>query len=124
MARILVIEDDENIRSLCRRILEQDGHQVSEAAEGNTGTRLYREQGHDLVITDIIMPEKEGIETIIDLRREFSDVRIIAVSGGGKVTSSVTCLQLAKNLGASHTLVKPFTKQELLDAVRSALEPA
>ncbi len=121
MAYILVIEDDVDIRRLYRRILEQDGHQVAEASDGDVGLRLYREHRHELIITDIIMPQKEGIETIMELRREFPQVRIIAMSGGGEATSSQTCLHLAKRLGAATTLSKPFSRQELLDAVREAL---
>jgi CheY-like chemotaxis protein len=121
MARILVIEDDPDIRNLCKRILEQAGHHVTEAPDGSVGTKLYRDQRHDLIITDIIMPEKEGIETIMELRRDFPEVRIVAISGGGQATPSFTCLQVAKRLGAANTLAKPFSKQELLAAVAEAL---
>ena len=122
MSSILVIDDEEAIRSLCRRILTQAGHQVIEAPDGNEGVRLYRENRPDLIITDIIMPEKEGIETIMDLRKEFPSVKIVAISGGGSATTGATCLHLAKSLGALKALAKPFTRQQLLDAVRDALE--
>jgi CheY-like chemotaxis protein len=122
MSSILVIDDEEPIRSLCRRILAHEGYHVFEAPDGNEGLRLYREQRPNLIITDIIMPEKEGIETIMDLRREFPAVKIIAISGGGQATTGATCLHLARSLGAVRTLAKPFTRQELLDAVRYALE--
>ncbi len=122
MSSILVIDDEADIRDLCRRILSQAGYQVIEAPDGNVGMRLYRENRPDLIITDIIMPEKEGIETIMELRREFPAVRIVAISGGGQATTGATCLHLAKSLGAVKALAKPFTKSELLDVVREALE--
>ncbi|MBI5572494.1 MAG: response regulator [Desulfomonile tiedjei] len=122
MASILVIEDDADIRALYCRILSQAGHAVTEAPDGSVGLRLYRQKHRDLVITDIIMPEKEGIETIMELQRESPDVQIIAISGGGQATPGATCLHLAKRLGAARTLAKPFSKQELLDAVTEVLE--
>ena len=85
MSKILVIDDDKNIRSLLRDFLERDGYEVMEAENGKVGLKLFRENGADLVITDLIMPEKEGIETIRELRRDFSDVKIIAISGGGAI---------------------------------------
>ena len=118
MARILVIEDEGDVRSLYSRILKHAGHDVIEAPDGKVGIALYRENPADLVITDIIMPEKEGIELIIELRRDFPDVKIIAVSGGGQLMASATCLRLAKGLGAVRTLAKPFSQQELVDTVR------
>lgn len=121
MARILIIEDEEDIRSLYRRLLKQGGHEVIEAADGDIGIALYRKELPDLIITDIIMPGKEGIETIMELRRDFPDVKIIAVSGGGQVMPGSVCLKLAGKLGAAKTLAKPFSKQELLDAVSEVL---
>lgn len=122
MARILVIEDEGDIRGLYSRILKNAGHDVIEAPDGKVGIALYRENPADLVITDIIMPEKEGIELIIELRRDFPDVKIIAVSGGGQRMESATCLSLAKGLGAVRTLAKPFSQQELVDTVREVLD--
>jgi len=122
VARILVIDDEMDIRSLVSRILKQEGHDVIEAADGNEGVRLFRENLPDLLITDIIMPEKEGLETIMELRRDFPNVRTIAISGGGKALDRDTCLQFAKSLGVNRTLAKPFSRQELLDAVEDVLE--
>ena len=122
MARILVIEDEEDIRGLYSRILKHAGHDVIEAPDGKLGVELYRENLADLVITDIIMPEKEGIELIIELRRDFPDVKIIAVSGGGQLMASATCLRLAKGLGAVRTLAKPFNLRELVDTVQEVLD--
>ena len=101
MARILVIDDELDVRSLVCRILQQVGHEVIEASNGNEGVRLFRENLPDVLITDIIMPEKEGIETIIELRRDFPNVRTIAISGGGKTLDRDACLQMAKGLGAN-----------------------
>ncbi|MBI4961797.1 MAG: response regulator [Desulfomonile tiedjei] len=124
MALILVIDDEEDIRDLVSRILKQAGHQVLEAPDGNVGTSLYRKHLPELLITDIIMPEKEGIETIRELRQDFPNVKIIAISGGGQALPRDTCLQFAKGLGANITLAKPFSRQELLDAVQKVLETA
>ena len=120
MARILVIEDDFEVRTVIRRMIENEGHEVIEAPDGEVGTRIYREQSADLIITDILMPEKEGIETIIELRREFPEVKIIAISGGGKVGSS-DYLTLAKKLGATTTLPKPFSGKDLIATVQKHL---
>jgi DNA-binding response OmpR family regulator len=122
VARILVIEDEEDIRGLYSRVLKYAGHDVIEAPDGKLGVEIYRENPADLVITDIIMPEKEGIEVIIELRRDFPDVKIIAVSGGGQLMASTTCLRLAKGLGAVRTLAKPFNQQELVHTVREVLD--
>ena len=124
MARILIIDDEWDIRNLVSRILKQEGHEVIEAADGKEGVRIFRENLPDLLITDIIMPEKEGLETIMELRRDFPNVRTIAISGGGKSLDGDTCLQFAKGLGANRTLAKPFSRQELLEAVQEVLETA
>lgn len=121
MARILVIEDEEDIRGLYKRLLKHAGHEVIEASDGDVGISLYRAELPDLIITDIIMPGKEGIETIMELRKEFPNVKIIAISGGGQVLSGSVCLQLAEKLGAAKTLAKPFGKEELLQAVSEVL---
>ena len=81
MARILVIDDDEQMRSLLCRILTHDGHDVFEADNGQTGIEIFDKEGADLVITDLVMPEKDGIETIVVLRRTFPALKIIAISG-------------------------------------------
>jgi len=124
LTRILVVDDESEIRALVSRILKQAGYEVIEAADGNEGTRLFKENLPELLITDIIMPEKEGIETIMELRRDFPNVKIIAISGGGKSLARDTCLRFAKGLGATRTLAKPFSRQELLDAVQEVLNPS
>ena len=120
MADILVIDDDIEVRIVIRRMLEKKGYDVREASEGGEGIRLYREKPADLIITDILMPGKEGIETIIELRKEFPDIRIIAVSGGGRLGPG-DYLELAEKIGVQCTLTKPFTWDELIQAVESLL---
>ena len=121
MKRILVIDDEEQVRRYLRKILEAEGYEVLEAADGKIGLQLYREKPADLIITDLLMPEKEGIETIMELRHDFPDVKIIAISGGGYRIGSKDCLYLAKELGADCTLVKPFSRQQMLDIVKKML---
>jgi len=120
MQRILVIDDDEQLRALLHEILDRAGFQVVEAANGVEGLKLYRNQPADLVITDLIMPEKEGVETIMELREQFPNARIIAISGGER-TGGRNYLPIAARLGAHRTVAKPFSRQEILDAVRETL---
>ncbi len=120
MKRILIIDDNEQIRSLLREILELANFVVADAPNGEIGARLFRQQPADLVITDIFMPEKEGLETIRELRREFPDVKIIAISGGGS-RGELAYLPAAKKLGAHRTFIKPFELDEMLTAVRELL---
>lgn len=118
---ILVIDDDETIRVLLRAILEREGYRVVDALDGAKGIQRYRESPTDLVITDLIMPGKEGIETIRDLRREFPHVKIIAVSGGGRIGPE-SYLNMAKGVGALRTLCKPFDRMTLLTAIKEVME--
>jgi len=118
--RILIIDDDVQILDMLRQTLEREGYEVVDASNGKKGIRLYREKPADLIITDIIMPEKEGIETIIELKRDFPDVKIIAISGGGKIRSE-EYLSMAKKLGARYTFSKPVKREELLAAVRELI---
>ncbi len=120
MARILIIDDEPNMLSMLRRMLHQAGHQVSEAGNGTEGIDSYERDPPDLVITDIIMPKKEGIETIIALHRADPDLPIIAISGGGR-SGGVDFLSSAEKLGAHHTLSKPFRGDQLLSAVSECL---
>ena len=121
MASILIIDDELQIRVMMRRILEKVGYDVYEASDGKEGIKLFRAKPTDLVITDIIMPEKEGLETILDLRHDFPKIKIIAISGGGK-TGLPNFLPAAKKFGAIRTLPKPFGKDDLLKLVREVLD--
>jgi len=120
MTRILVIDDEELTRFTMREILEGAGHEVVEAENGNQGLSVQKDQPCDLVITDIIMPEKEGVETIIEMKRDFPSVPIIAISGGGR-TRNLDFLKLARQYGARIILAKPFSESELIDAVNDCL---
>jgi len=125
MTRILIVDDDEQVRSMLRLTLERAGFDVAEAADGLEAVRAHRRAPADLVITDIVMPEMEGIETIRELRRERPDLPIIAISGGGQIAPE-GYLQVAGKIGAARTFTKPVDRGELLAAVRelAAGEPA
>jgi CheY-like chemotaxis protein len=116
---ILLIDDEEPFRSVLRQVLRNAGYDVVEASNGAEGIRYFYEKPADMIITDIIMPEKEGIETIIELKKAHPDVKLIAMSGGGWYGTDID-FDMAKKLGA-HTLNKPFALQELLDAVSELL---
>ena len=120
MASILIIDDDDALRHTMRKILERAGHRVREAADGARGLTLFRQEASDVVVTDLIMPEKEGIETIIELREGYPWVKILAVSGGGSVDPDGP-LTDARYLGADATLPKPFSVEDLQDAVARLL---
>ena len=102
-------------------ILEVAGYSVFEADNGNTGIALFRSNPVDLVIVDLFMPEKEGIETIIELRKDYPELKIIAISGGIPGCGPEQFLTIARNLGADAALNKPFTMEELLSVVRGLL---
>lgn len=120
MPRILIIEDDNEVREYLESVLSRAGYEVISAVNGKDGVDLFRENPADLVVTDIIMPEKDGIETIMDLRRANPGLRVIAISGGGRAEPE-NYLHSAKLLGANRTMKKPFTNQEILDAIRDLL---
>lgn len=120
MARILIIDDDEQILKVLRQVLERERHEVEVASSGKEGMKLYREDPFDLIVTDIVMPEKEGVETIIELKRDFPDVRIIAMSGGGRIGPE-NYLHMAKKLGAMRTFAKPVAREKLLSSIREIL---
>ena len=120
MARILVIDDEELARYTLREILEAAGHEVVEASNGNEGTTAQRFKPCDMVITDMIMPEKEGLETIIELKSEYPDLKIIAISGGGR-TRNLDFLNLANEFGADQVIIKPFSEEDLMKSVDACL---
>lgn len=123
MTRILVIDDDEAFRPMVKQMLEQAGYEVLEAANGKQGVEVFRAEVPDLVITDIIMPEQEGIETIMGLIKENPNAPVIAMSGGGRFTG-IDVLGSARKFGAKQVLSKPFKRAELLEAVEEVLKGA
>ena len=129
MKRILIIEDDSLQRELYKTVLEQAGYKVFESPDGEKGLKLLSYQSCDLVITDIFMPEKEGLETILEVKAIFPEMKIIAISGGGFRTHSPSmpgadvALEAAKGFGATRVLKKPFTMRYFVFLVNELLFP-
>lgn len=121
MPSVLVVDDQDQVRQLIRETLEQAGYEVEEARDGKEGLERYRAKSPDLVIMDILMPDQDGLETIMTLRQEFPDSRIIAMTGGSDTGGIPNFLDVAKMLGARRTLQKPFELKVLLDAVVAEL---
>jgi two-component system, chemotaxis family, chemotaxis protein CheY len=120
VAKILLIDDNDEMRRTLRRVLEQGEHEVLEASNGRIGVQLFREHAPALVITDILMPEQEGIETILEIRRIAPSTRIVAISGS-QALGRIDFLDAAQQLGADLTLRKPIRATELLKAVAGLL---
>ena len=116
MERILIIDDDIVIRSIIREALEEKGYTVSEAENGKIGLRLHDMQPYPLIITDIIMPDMEGLETINKIRKKDQDTKIIAISGGG-MQDAQGYLDIAEKMGADEIISKPFEKQDIIEKV-------
>jgi len=118
--KILVIDDDEQVRVTVGRTLERAGYQVSLADDGKVGLELFRKEPSDAVITDIYMPEQEGLQTIMELRKISPGLPIIAISGGSNKIP-LDFLPIARKLGATEVMKKPFLMDELLNTVRRVL---
>ncbi len=114
--RILVVDDNDDIRQMLRLLLEQEGHEIREAANGKLALKLLAQEAVDLIVTDIIMPEMEGIDLIMAIRSVKPDAKIIAISGGGRIDPRL-CLNMAGKLGADRVLQKPFGKAAILGAI-------
>ena len=121
MAHILVIDDEAEVRYAIRAVLEDQGHQVQEAETGSQGLETLGREGFDLVICDIIMPDKEGIETIVEIRETLPEQKIVAMSGGGRIKKE-DYLAVAAAVGATHTISKPFDAETLTDMVQAILK--
>ena len=121
MQKILIIDDEPHILLMLKKMLEKAGYEIDLASNGNEGLKLFRDSPSDLVITDIIMPEKEGLETIREMKRMRPELKIIAMSGGGKI-SAENYLGTAKIFGAAKVLEKPFTKEEMVSAAEELLK--
>jgi DNA-binding NtrC family response regulator len=120
MKKILIIDDETHILLMLKKMLERAGYEIDLAANGNEGLYLFKSAPSDLVITDIIMPEKEGLETIREMKRMQPGLKIIAMSGGGKISAD-NYLETAKIFGASKILEKPFTQQKMVSAVQELM---
>ena len=120
MASILLVDDDEQLRTMLSEVLKRAGHEVQTACDGDEAIKMFRSNPTDLVITDLIMPNKEGLETIREIRQGFPAVRIIAMSGGGR-NGPGNYLAVAERFGAQRVLNKPFSHREILEAVRGVL---
>lgn len=117
MTRILVIEDERQVREVLKQILEKAGYDVDVADDGCSGLERYRQSPADMVITDILMPNKNGLETIEELVGENPKLPIIAISGGGPGEKAQFALDVAKMCGAVRVLAKPFSRKEILETV-------
>jgi len=127
MPRVVIIDDEEDVRVVLQEILVRAGFEVEVAANGDEGLDLLREKSADLVITDVIMPGKDGVATVYDIRMEFPNTKIIVISGGGNLASrgyepgaikTAAYLASASVVGANLTLTKPFDRQELVNAAK------
>lgn len=121
MAHILVIDDEQQLCNAIRQFLEHDGHRVTLAANGDEGLERYRSGRPDLIITDVLMPGKDGVEVLAEIRRRDHDTPIIAISGGRRSLTTAFNLDSTSLVGANRTLAKPFTRAQLQEAVRACL---
>jgi DNA-binding response OmpR family regulator len=117
---ILLVDDDEHVLAMLRTVLERAGYEVDTASDGEVALRVFDPTRHVLVITDIVMPVKEGIETITELRSRMPGLPIIAISGGGRIGPE-DYLAWVRRCGVTHTFAKPVRRQVLLDAVAELL---
>lgn len=121
MARILVIDDDTMFRDMLKLLLGNEGYEIVEADDGRSGLKKFQQSCPDLVICDLIMPDKEGLETIQELQKINREVPIIAVSGGGEAGPG-TYLALAKAMGARKTFSKPFIPQDFVEEIAACIK--
>jgi len=121
MATILLIEDDRDFLYVLSVIVERLGHKVVKAVNGKEASRVFEKTPCDLVITDLLMPEHDGFETIREFRKRWPAVKIIAISGGGNIRPDFY-LEMAAQMGASDTLAKPFSREDLASVVVRAME--
>lgn len=120
MAKVLIIDDDDDARKGLRRLLEAEGHEVEEAADGSQALRRFAGSPADLVFTDIFMPHMDGLELVMRLRETFPEAPIIAMSGGGQMAAGPV-LQAAEALGVVRSLAKPLTRGVVQEALAEAL---
>jgi DNA-binding NtrC family response regulator len=121
MCKILVVDDDDAIRTTLQNFLLEYGYEASSASNGKEALKLIARDIPDLVIIDLIMPEKEGIETIFELQKKYKEIKIIAMSGGGMISAD-GYLEIVQKAGVKHTLAKPFETEKLLDIVQTVFD--
>lgn len=121
MAKIMIVDDEDPVRAMLKEMLNMLDHEISEATNGREAIEKYCNQPVDLIITDLVMPDKSGIDLIMELKEEFPDVRVLAISGGGGITGRFDYLPIAQLLGADFILKKPFQMKELCNKVESLL---
>ncbi len=117
---VIVADDVEGIQDLVGHWLEEVGHSVACVSTGQAAKQLLRKRHFDLVITDVLMPDGDGLELILELKQSQPGVRILAISGGGRHMQASDCLKMAKNLGAHALLFKPFNREQLVAAMNLA----
>jgi DNA-binding response OmpR family regulator len=122
MKRILVIDDDEIVNEMLVQLLTEAGYEAESARDGSLGMKLFAAKPFDLVVADIVMPDRDGIETIRDIRRTSKTIPIISMSGGGKIMNAERYLELATTLGANHAVQKPIDTEEFLGVIRMCLQ--
>ncbi|MDJ0624286.1 MAG: response regulator [Desulfocapsaceae bacterium] len=120
MKKILIIDDEELILQLLQKMLEEEGHQVRVALNGEVGLEMFKHEPADLVITDMVMPVKDGLKTILELREIDEEVPVIAISGGGTIAKE-RYLAIASHLDNVVTVAKPLSRADILNAVRELL---
>jgi CheY-like chemotaxis protein len=123
LATILVIDDDDAVRDFLVEAIEEAGHTVIAANGGVVGLNKFAEEHPDVVLTDIIMPDRDGLEVISEIRSVDPDARIVAMSGGALRTTAVFCLDAAMELGATAVLKKPFRLAQLMEVIDGCLQP-
>jgi DNA-binding response OmpR family regulator len=121
MARILIVDDEESIRYTLTKTLKSQGHEIYQASDGDTALKVLSEQEIELVVTDILMPNREGLETIREIRMNWPEIKIVAMSGGGRIRNT-EFLKVAQKFGADVILKKPFSMSEFKFEVSKILD--
>jgi CheY-like chemotaxis protein len=121
MAQVLVVDDEDQVRKLIRLVMEQEGHTVVEASNGKRATQRIQEAEIDLVISDVVMPDMDGLELIREIRRTYQGIKILAISGAGKEGPGLY-LNIAERFGADAILMKPFAPDQLIEKVSALLQ--
>lgn len=116
MARILIMDDDASVRTALKNLLVQEGHEIAEAPNAAEGARIYSTTPTDLIITDLLMPERDGVEALLELRSQYPDIKTIVISG-----DAPEFLPLVEDLGAQKTIAKPFKNADVINAVNDLL---